>query len=78
MKALKYNNENYPLTMDTAAHCLNLQPRTVMRRLAAEAGSLRRVRDTLLLHRAEKLLQQDDLTVAEIAAGLGYSQTPNF
>jgi AraC-like DNA-binding protein len=62
---------------ETAAR-LGMTQRTMRRRLAAEGLTFRTLRRDLLRARAERLLAEDRLPIAEIAYLLGYSEPATF
>lgn len=67
----------YPSLVDVAG-LLGLSPRTLMRRLAAEATSFQTLLDQARQTQALWMLQHTQWTVDEIAARLGYADTSNF
>lgn len=77
-RVLKNYIGDYPISIDMAVQVFELQPRTVMRRLAAEGLRLRDIRDELREERARKLLLETHLSIAEIARQLDYSHPGHF
>lgn len=73
---LMHEADGWP-SMDTVAHELHLDPRTLRRNLAREGTSFRALLDEVRRARAIELLAQD-VPVADIAARLGYAETANF
>lgn len=63
---------------DALAAALGLSPATLRRRLAAEGQGYAEIRETLLQEDALRLLRSGDLTVAETAERLGYSEPGAF
>ena len=61
------------LTLDAAAHRLNLSPRTLQRRLRAEGTSHHEIADEVRRCLASRMLAQSSLGVAEVAFALGFS-----
>ena len=62
---------------DVAAR-LAVTPRTLPRRLVAANTSFREIRDVLLRQRAEALLREQRLPIAEVAYLLGYAEVSSF
>ena len=71
---------NFPaaVSLDDVSRRLNLSSRTVERRLHEEGSSLRAIKDALRRDVALSRLQKSDLSVAQIAASLGYADTSTF
>jgi AraC-like DNA-binding protein len=67
----------YPLLDEVSAQC-GVSPRTLMRQLRAEGNSFQALLDADRKQRAQWLLQQEHLSVEDIAAQLGYADTSNF
>ena len=65
-------------TVDDLAAALALSRRTLARRLNEHGTSFRELRDEARFLAARNLLQSSQVPVAEIAARLGYSDTPAF
>ncbi len=63
---------------EEVAALINTSPRTLRRRLADEGTTFLDVRDGELRDRAIVLLRSKDLSVAQIAAKLGYANGANF
>lgn len=66
------------LGLDRAARLLGVSERTLARRLAAQGTSFRSLADESLKGRALALLQDEELTVSEVAYALGYNDPANF
>jgi len=66
------------LPLARAAHCIHLSRRTLNRRLAELGTSYRVILEAHLRERAEALLRDPSLPVAEIAWRLGYEDASNF
>lgn len=64
-------------SMHTVADELHIDPRTLRRNLTKEGTSFRELLDQVRHTRAIELLAQD-MSIAEIAAQLGYAETANF
>lgn len=62
----------------SVARGLSLAPRTLQRHLAASGQSFRQIQDQILHELACDLLRTSDLSVARIAARLGYADPANF
>lgn len=67
-----------PLTLVFVAEELFMSPRTLKRKLSMLGTSYQKVKETILLERADALLQDDAITVADIAQRLQFSDTANF
>ncbi|WP_374403997.1 AraC family transcriptional regulator [Niveibacterium sp.] len=65
-------------TLETVAARLHLSPRTLARRLEAEASSFRAIREALRRDLALARLGQTDVPVATLAAELGYAEPSAF
>ena len=63
---------------ETLAAELDLSPATLRRQLRADGQSYGAMKDELRAARAQRLLRKGDLSVAEIAAALGYSEPSAF
>lgn len=66
------------LSLVEMAARLRLSPRTLVRRLALRQTNYRRLLDDHRRRQAVELLAQPELTVAEVAARLGYEDATNF
>ena len=66
------------VSLAEAAKRLGVSSRTLVRRLRETGTTYRDLRDAHRRRRAEKLLREGSLTVAEVAYQLGYEATPNF
>ena len=60
------------------AEQLHLSERTLKRRLSAEGTSFRKLADQVRAQLAEQYLNNTGLTVADIAALVGYDDVSNF
>lgn len=67
----------FPQLDDVAAQC-GVSTRTLMRQLRAEGTAFQALLDADRKARAQSLLQQNGLSVEEVAAQLGYADTSNF
>ncbi|WP_169815605.1 AraC family transcriptional regulator [Nocardia inohanensis] len=67
-----------PLTMADVAHRLHLTERTLRRLLTASGEQFSAIRDRVRYRRAEFLIRESDLTMAAIAAEIGYSDIRDF
>ncbi|MBB4013687.1 AraC family transcriptional regulator [Niveibacterium umoris] len=65
-------------TLETVAARLHLSPRTLARRLEAEASSFRAIREALRRDLALARLGQTDVPIATLAAELGYAEPSAF
>lgn len=68
---------NWP-DFDSLADTLGIAPATLRRRLRAEGQSFAALKDDIRNARAQALLRDTDLPVADIAAELGYSEPSAF
>lgn len=66
------------LNLRTAAALLGMSGRTLTRRLGGEGTSFQALLDEVRKQRARALLQDPELTVAEVAYALGYEDAANF
>jgi AraC-like DNA-binding protein len=71
------SGEAPPSLEDVAGH-LHTTPRTLIRRLKRQDSAYRELLDAARVDCADSLLQQAQLTVAEIGEKLGYSDPANF
>ena len=67
-----------PLTLVFVAEELFMSPRTLKRKLSSLGTSYQKVKETILLERADAMLQDEGITVADIAQRLQFSDTANF
>jgi AraC-like DNA-binding protein len=67
-----------PASFAMTARRLHISPRSLHRRLAAEGTSYRAIKDAVRREGALQRLEKTDLSVAEIAAALGYSEPSAF
>lgn len=67
-----------PTSIDDVAKVLNMSVRTLRRKLTEEGTSFRDLVDELRREMAMKYLRDTDLTVADIADALGFSDAANF
>lgn len=65
-------------TEENVANRLGVTPRTMHRRLVENGSTFRKVKDELLLRRAENLLSEQNVTLGEICYLMGYSEPANF
>lgn len=65
-------------TLEAVAGELRISPATLRRRLAAEGSGWRQLKDELRHERAQALLAEGRLSVAEIASRLGYEEASAF
>lgn len=63
---------------EKVAKRLGVTARTMHRRLVEDGASFRKVKDELMMRRAEKLLSQQNVTLGEICYLMGYSEPANF
>ncbi len=70
--------ENETLGIDDVAAALGMSARTLRRRLADESTTFAEVLDETRRNRAIELLGDEDRTVAEIAAAVGFASTGAF
>lgn len=66
------------LSLADAAQRLNISERTLMRRLHDSGTTFRELRDAHRRRRAESLLRDGTMTVAELGYRLGYEDSANF
>lgn len=66
------------VSQDRVAAALNIQPRTLQRRLKAENSSFREILDEERRKRALALVQQTDLPLSEVALAVAYSDQTAF
>ena len=66
------------LTADEVARLTGVSRRTLVRRLSESGASYRKLVDAELRARAEPLLEAGDLSHAQIAAALGYTESSSF
>lgn len=64
--------------METVAHGLGLSERSLRRRLGESGASYRRIVEEVRCERAEQLLAEPGLNVADIALRLGYAESTSF
>jgi AraC-like DNA-binding protein len=67
-----------PPSLEDVAGQLHTTPRTLIRRLKRQESSYRELLDTARMECADSLLQQAQLTVADVGEKLGYSDPANF
>jgi AraC-like DNA-binding protein len=67
----------YP-NLEQLARRINVSPRTIRRRLAADATSYKGILSDMRLKQALHLIRSTDLTIEQIAGKIGYSDTANF
>lgn len=66
------------LTLAAVAEDLFMSPRTLKRKLSLLGTSYQKIKETILLERADALLQDESITVSDIAQNLQFSDTANF
>jgi len=67
-----------PVSFEAAASRLAMTPRTLRRKLQEEKTSYRDLIDELRMRLAVKYLRDTQLTIEDIAASLGFSESANF
>lgn len=65
-------------TLEEVADTLHVSTRTLKRRLQEEGRNFRALVDHVLCERATQMLQEDGMTVSEVAFQLGYNDVSNF
>jgi len=65
-------------TLEQVAEALHRSPRTLKRQLGAQGASFSGLRDAELRERAMLLLRAPELSLADVASRLGYSNVTNF
>ena len=65
-------------TLEQVAEALHRSPRTLKRQLGAQGASFSGLRDAELRERAMVLLRAPELSLADVASRLGYSNVTNF
>ena len=65
-------------SIEVVANALDMQPRTLQRKLRAFGVSFRDLLQDVRLHRARQYLQNSNLSITDIALNLGYSETAVF
>lgn len=78
VRNLLLGNPTRPPTGDQVAASLFMTPRTLRRRLIEEGSSYRAILDDVRRGVAEQLLDETNLSVAEISERLGYAETAAF
>lgn len=78
VRRLFMKSPDQPIRFRDVAQSLNMSGRTLRRRLREENSSFRRVVDELRRDMAIRYLRETDLTVEDIAEGLGFSDATNF
>lgn len=74
---LKASNDRLP-TLEEVADTLHVSTRTLKRRLQEEGRNFRALVDHVLCERATQMLQEEGLSVSEVAYRLGYNDVSNF
>ncbi|MGH8494393.1 MAG: helix-turn-helix domain-containing protein [Moraxellaceae bacterium] len=74
---LKASNDRLP-TLEEVADTLHVSTRTLKRRLQEEGRNFRALVDHVLCERAMQMLQEEGLSVSEVAYRLGYNDVSNF
>jgi AraC-like DNA-binding protein len=75
---LKHYVPGYPLTLTAVSDILEIQPRTLNRRLEVYDMSFRDIRKKVLVARAKIEIEKDELSMGEISKLLGYSNQSAF
>lgn len=65
-------------TLDEVADTLHVSTRTLKRRLQEEGRNFRALMDHVLCERSMQMLQEEGLSVSEVAFRLGYNDVSNF
>lgn len=74
---LTASNDRLP-TLEEVADTLHVSTRTLKRRLQEEGRNFRALVDHVLCERATQMLQEEGLSVSEVAYRLGYNDVSNF
>jgi AraC-like DNA-binding protein len=74
---LTASNDRLP-TLEDVADTLHVSTRTLKRRLQEEGRNFRALVDHVLCERATQMLQEEGLSVSEVAYRLGYNDVSNF
>ncbi len=77
-KRLLYQDEEHLLTQDDIARELFMSVRTMHRLLQREGTSFREIANETTAIRARRLLEDNQLSISQIAQELGYSDSANF
>lgn len=78
-EAFEDEEKTRPLpTLPTVAKHLHVAPRTLIRRLRALGTSYQAITDEFLQVRARELLANEEVTIKEVAAALGFDSPANF
>jgi AraC-like DNA-binding protein len=78
VRSLLAQSEDRLPTLDEVAGALHVSTRTLKRRLQDEGRNFRALVDHVLCERATRMLQEDGLSVSEVAFRLGYNDVSNF
>lgn len=78
VRALAVDRLPHQLTLDDAAPALGMSRRSLQRKLASGGTTLSRVVDEVRRDRAEQLVDQGLLTLAEVAARVGFAEPASF
>jgi AraC-like DNA-binding protein len=78
VRGLVVRPDGGPRTLEEVAAVLRLSPRTLKRQLGARGATFSALRDTQLRERAMLLLRAPELSLAQVADRLGYSNLSNF
>lgn len=78
VRALLVQSDERLPTLEEVASALHVSTRTLKRRLQEEGRNFRALVDHVLQARAKQMLQQDGLSVSEVAFCLGYNDVSNF
>lgn len=78
-RAFERRNRERPLpTLNEVAAQLHVAPRTLIRRLRGLGTTYQEIMDAFLLARAQEMLDNDERTIKEISAALGFDNPTNF
>lgn len=78
VRSLLVKSEDRLPTLEEVASSLHVSTRTLKRRLQEEGRNFRALVDHVLEMRATQMLQEDGLSVSEVAFRLGYNDVSNF
>lgn len=78
VRRLLVQSEDRLPTLEEVASALHVSTRTLKRRLQEEGRNFRALVDHVLRERATQMLQEEGLSVSEVAFRLGYNDVSNF
>lgn len=78
VRALLAQKDDRLPTLEEVADALHVSTRTLKRRLQEEGRNFRALVDHVLCERATQMLQEEGLSVSEVAFRLGYNDVSNF